>query len=254
MKVVVQALVRDNGPWLRDFVTMLESIRHARPNLELDVHVWENDSKDDSRAFLEKCEKITLHGQGTESDSGDPRTVRLARYRNRLKDAVDLRGTDYVLLIDSGIWFGIGAFKHMLHTLETNSDIGMVAPLAIVRENVPCTFYYDTFATITMGGQKCDQFINLFPCETMGKTNKHAIHCHCVHGQDPLSISPSRYFDVKSTFGGFVLLRPESFVNAEWSVESERDCEHWKFCEGVRDAGYRVVIDRNAKVLWSEWA
>ncbi len=252
MRIVVQTLVRDNGKWLRNFVTMVAAIENARPDIELDVHVWENDSKDDSRDFLEKNKSVTLHG-GPQPDPDRPRTVRLAGYRNGLKEAVDIRGADYVLMIDSGIWFGKKALEHMIETLEKHKDIAMVAPHAIVKDHAPCTFYYDTFATILMGGEKAEPFTNLFPCEA-AKSKKHARHCHYAKGDDPLLRWPNRYFDVMSTFGGFVLIRPDVFEGAKWAVNNERECEHWAFCKDIKDAGHRIVIDRNAKVLWSEWS
>lgn len=251
MKVVIQTLVRNNRSWLTNYVTMIAALEHKFPSATFDVHVWENDSTDGSREFLEKHQSITVHG-GPQSDKDAPRTIRLARYRNQLKQEVDISDADYVLMIDSGIWFGTLSFQNMLETLEKHKDIAMVIPHAVVKEGMPCSFFYDTFATITEKGRKCDQFTNLLPCENT-KTNKHVRHCHYAHGDKPIVFGPQRHINLQSGFGGFVLIRPGAFNSAMWSVNDESECEHWAFCKMVLDHG-RVVMDRNAKVIWSEWA
>jgi len=60
-----------------------------------------------------------------------------------------------------------------------------------------------------------------------------------------------RHIQFKSCFGGFVLLRPEAYKDAQWFVNEETDCEHWQFCADIRKHG-KIAMNRDANVIWTE--
>tara|TARA_R110002096_G_scaffold393812_3_gene588895 strand:+ start:8758 stop:9501 length:744 start_codon:yes stop_codon:yes gene_type:complete len=246
MKVLITTLVRNNEKWIPQFFTMVDRLRSDMPDITFDTYIYENDSTDGTKRLL--------RGEYHSVDMGHPedtgtRTQRLAFYRNAIKRKTSHRGYDYVLMVDSNITAGILAFKCLLETLETQADIAMACPHAMVKTSLPCEFYYDTFA------MRKGQFDSIFECTAPGG---HDRHCHKVTGFKPhhrSGLDSPRLVDFDTCFGGFVLIRGKFYDNDDiwWTlVDSPRDCEHWGFCQLIRKHGGRIVVDRHAKVLWSE--
>jgi hypothetical protein len=231
--ILVKVLVRDNAPWIPMLKTMLcrlEGLAH------FEVWFYENDSVDNTRHLL-------WGSVLSESNlmPGKTRTERLATYRNRLKDHAREVVSDFVLLIDSNVFFSKRSLETMLETMSLKPEVDMVVPHASVS---PCEFFYDTFATILEDGTRCGPFTSVVPCN--GK-HGHVRHCHRVTGASPIIAHNERYHKFKSCFGGFVLIRHEAYKKARWSVDGPDDCEHWNFCKGLN-----IVMDRESKVIWRE--
>ena len=247
MKILITTLVRNNEKWLPHFYTMIERLRSDIPDITFNTYIYENDSTDSTKKLLRGEYYSTDLGHSNDNHS---RTQRLAWYRNDLKKKTENRGNDYVLMVDSNMTFGTDAFKCLLKTLQTNKDIAMACPYAMVTTSLPCEFYYDTFA------MKKGQFDSIFEC-TLASDRRHDRHCHHTTGLNPHHLSgPSapRLVEVDTCFGGFVLLRSGFYDHDDiwWGVGTPRDCEHWMFCDSIRKHGGRIVIDRHAKVLWTE--
>lgn len=163
-----------------------------------------------------------------------------------------------MLLVDSNIEFTRETFLAMRETLDRRPDIAMVTPHGRARHGLPCDFHYDTYATIYRDGTHFGPFTNLFPCTS---TTHHVRHCHRADGEPPLQ-NMTRLIDLQSAFGGFVLVRPQAFREARWSVSCcpdgmprsskwAHDIEHWRFCDHIRSHG-RIVMDTRASVTWWE--
>lgn len=245
MKVLITTLVRNNEKWLPQFYTMVERLRSDIPDITFDTYIYENDSTDDTKKLLQG--EYFSADLGHPSDAGT-RTQRIAFYRNAIKRKTMGRGHKYVLMVDSNITWGTRAFKCLLETLETRPEFSMACPHAMVKTSLPCEFYYDTFA------MRKGQFDSIFECTSEAEC--HDRHCHRVTGFKPHhSRGSDRLIEFDTCFGGFVLLRDEFYNNQDiwWNlIDSPNDCEHWGFCQFIRKHGGRIVVDRHAKVLWSE--
>ena len=247
MKILITTLVRNNATWLPQFYTMVDRLKSDMPDITFDTYIYENDSTDDTKRLL-RGEHVSANlGHPVDSET---RTQRIAFYRNSMKRNTMKRGHDYILMVDSNMTWGGLAFKCLLETLENHEDISMACPNAMVKTSLPCEFYYDTFA------MRKGQFDSIFECTSTGKC--HDRHCHKVTGYKPHHSSgpdSPRLVDFDTCFGGFVLLRGKVYDNDDiwWTLmDGVRDCEHWGFCQLIRKHGGRIVVDRHAKVLWSE--
>lgn len=239
MRVLITTLVRDNERWVPQFYSMVDNLCRNFKHIHFDVFVYENDSVDSTKSLLKGDYFSTNFGHPKDMAS---RTKRLAFYRNDMKERIpDLGKYEYVLMIDSNITFGYMALAYMLETMISRDDVDMVIPNAMVRTSVPCEFYYDTFA------MKLGQFDSVMECGHEGA--KHDRHCHRITGSAPKFRKDGPDVEkVDYGFGGFVLVKRESFEKAKWAVEKETDCEHWAFCDQVGN----IVLDKRSKVLWSE--
>lgn len=243
MKFLATLLVQNNEQWLPMFKTMFEKIK---AKYDVDLWVYENNSKDNSKQLLYGDHIVS---ENLEELPKGSRTERIAFFRNRLKSQIPDGEYDYMLCIDSGLFFSLQTFETLLETLETNKDIVMVVPHTMVKTSIPCEFFYDTYATITMEGEKCGQFTSVIECNS--KSPYHDRHCHRVTKMKPIFSGDQRLCEVKASCGGFYMVRYEAYKNAWYKPKTPTDCDPWSFCEDVSAHG-KIVIDRDAKSLWSE--
>lgn len=245
-RVLITALVRDNEGWLPYFFGKVAMFKEHFQNFKFETFILENDSNDNSPEIIKS--NADFHAclkMGHPKDMGT-RTTRLAFYRNAMKKYIkDIDTYDYVLMVDSNIFFSVGAFYELYKTITTRDQCVMACPWAMVSTSVPCMFYYDTFA---MG---LGQFDSVMECTT--QKTAHDRHCHRVTGKEPqFKADGPNEIEVEKAFGGFVLVTKDVFKTCEWGVDTARDCEHWKFCKNVRKFG-KIYITKKSKVLWSEF-
>lgn len=247
IKILVTTLVRNNEQWLPIFYSEIEKLKKEFENkIEFSVFVYENDSTDSTKSLLKG--DFFRYNYGHPNDMVS-RTHRLSFYRNSAKVLSLNKKYDFVLMVDSNVLFSPDALKSLLDTMDTREDVAMACSHGLVQTSLPCHFFYDTFATITPDGQKCGQFTNVVECTYPGPY--HDRHCHRARGSAPLYDAGSELVELNSCFGGFVLIRNEVYMKCDWGITNPDDCEHWEFCSQVRKHG-KIVLDRGAKVLWSE--
>jgi hypothetical protein len=247
IKILITTLVRNNEQWLPIFYSEVDKLKEEFKNkIEFTIFIYENDSIDSTKSLLKG--DFFSHNYGHPGDMVS-RTRRLAFYRNNLKELSSSSEYDFVLMVDSNILFSPSALQSLLGTLDTREDVAMACSHGLVQTSLPCHFFYDTFATITPDGQKCGQFTNVVECAYPGPY--HDRHCHHAHGSPPLYGGATGLVELNSCFGGFVLIRNEVYMKCEWGITNPSDCEHWEFCSQVRKHG-KIVLDRGARVLWSE--
>jgi hypothetical protein len=142
----------------------------------------------------------------------------MSMYRNAMKDLCsDYGNSKYSILIDTGIDFDENTFGKMMDIAERNNDVAMITPYGVVKGT---NLYYDTYAY-------------------EGFTHKNKI--------DTLQ----EIVNVKSAFGGFVVIKTEALQQSHWDVIDENHSEHNYFCEMVRNKG-KIVVATRVKVEWTK--
>lgn len=252
MKILIKTLVRDNQRWIPFFKSMVDRLELKFQDITFDTWIFENDSIDYTKKLIRENFTNFFIEKFNHPMESMTRTRRLALYRNKFKENLEkiLENYDYVLLVDSNIFFSESSLTHMLETIK-DPTISMVCPHACVQTSLPCKFFYDTFATILSDGSRCSQMTNVVECTHHGST--HDRHCHKAHGNPPIHMQDEgRIIDFNSCFGGFVLIKREAYQQAKWGIDKHTDCEHWQFCADIRRHG-RIVMDREANVIWTEF-
>jgi len=255
MKILIQLLVQNNEKWISHLHSMITALG---TDIEFTTWIYENDSTDNTVKELNKNRNFwNLHIKSYGNKFNHMfRTQRIAHHRNQFKKFLSTKYDkfqefDYVIVMDSEIFFNKTTLEKMIETMTTTPDVHMVCPHGLVMQSLPCHFHYDTWATLTTDNQRCGQFTNILECTHQGA--KHDRHCHCVGGEPPLVKAASpRLAEFNSFFGGVALLRPRAYAESWWGADDDSQCDTWKFCEGVRKHG-KVVMDREAKVIWTEW-
>ena len=240
MKLTVISLFRDSEKFLDRVFKKLEAIEKS---YEVEYFFYENDSKDNTRSLIKEWIK-ERKGQFIYEDINTPsfghvtdkaRMDLMVQYRNKILNAAKPLDSDYTLLIDSDVDFPNHIAKDYLPYFNNkvagmnNKNVVMCTPN--IKQNINCVMgeprelsYYDSFALKDTKNNK-GMLLSSNPFwekedRTLWK-NKNPVKVH-------------------SAFGGVAMIKSEVLNKVEWATMG--GCEHWMFCEKVRDYGDIIVI------------
>tara|TARA_B100001094_G_scaffold254145_2_gene252802 strand:- start:1414 stop:2634 length:1221 start_codon:yes stop_codon:yes gene_type:complete len=148
------------------------------------------------------------------------RVKNMSMYRNNCKDlCTDWQDSPYSLLIDTNISFPITLFEYLLYEMKKIENCVMISPFAATKKGI----YYDTYAFQTITND------NTYP------TNVY----------EP--------FEVKSAFGGFVIIKTDILKKCRWKPLDKNHSEHNGLCEQVRKYGKIYVCHpSDQRTIWTE--
>lgn len=193
------------------------------------------------KCLIEKLD-INEYGVGGRFD-------RLGLLRNMLIK-MGLRGKhDYVLMVDSDVVFDEDLLLRLIESIEkTGSD---VMGCMVMIENFRTfgnDYYYDTLAYVGSDGNK---FVHYFPY-SLGNIDKVSKReclemrsvgtCYLVKG-DVYNLGDLSGFGVVKCYKE--VERGKKIV----IYDGRKKSEQIRWCDSVRDAGYKVMIDSGVKVL-----
>ena len=219
--------LRNNSNTLSSTFDSLELLETSYPHVTFCYYIFENDSTDDTP---EKIKHFMFQRQGRfscnllkmkqwESIKSIHRSTDMAVYRNSMKSlCTDWENSIYSVIVDSNVHFNVATIEGFIQELQDTS-IAMVTPFGHVN-HMP-RVYYDTYALLTFQDK---QRLPVFtPC----------------------------LYEVKSAFGGIVMLRTEALQHSRWAATPHAlYSEHVAFCSQVRQFG-QVVVLKNNKVEWN---
>ena len=154
------------------------------------------------------------------------RIVRLAQYREeQLKQILSI-DAQYLLMIDTEIFFNGSMIQRMIESLNTtNAD--RIAPFTVNKFG----FYHDTFAHIDIDGTYMKPTENSL--KTLRKRN--------IRNNPP--VNP---YEVKSAFGGLFLAKKEIlFTPGLTYITKEPACEHLVFNQTLLEVGCHLFLDNH---------
>ena len=200
---------------------------------------YENDSVDDTskilREWLDDRKGILftekLNHPKWESVPSISRTEAMAQYRNSCLYSLRDKKYDYLFIIDSDINYDKNLFKSMIYMMDDNKMYGMITPNT--QQNVSDKFdfnkstsYYDSWALKDLQGNKALTFAyNPF-----------------IVLSDRKKWDKSLPVNVASAFGGISLVRGELLQEKKLLWNGDLGCEHWYFCERIRDMDYLIIV------------
>ena len=196
--------------------TIQESFKHfaileTMYDLRWRYYIYENDSNDETSLMIQQFMDDKQGSWVSETQNAEKfghsrkfrRVKAMADYRNRCKALCqDWDNSEFSVLMDTDIHFNPLLFKY-LKSFMTNGVV-MTAPYAHSAKN---NSYYDTYAL-----------------ETIDKRSDYPHHVN-----EP--------FEVRSAFGGFVLIRTSVLRRCDWKAIDRYHSEHNAFCESVRKYG-----------------
>ena len=246
--VAILSLWRNSASYIERSLAQFEALEKELKEHQIGCvySFFENDSIDDtpqillswlrSRKGLLTSECIDAPKWG--SVASLDRVTYQARYRNlALAPLNNYYNYDYLLVVDSDVYWEPRLITEMVEKLETNRSWGMISPNTTqnVRDYVEDTdrpSYYDSWSLVDCFGQQCLTFAaNPF----LTKEDREA-----WDNGEPVSCN--------SAFGSIALVREDAINGeeyAEWAVID--GVEHWEFCRGVRANGYEVIADPDLK-------
>ena len=239
--IAVIALWRDSSQYLTASLRQLEKQEETLlSKYRFFYSFYENDSVDNTPQLLNKWIN-THYGVFLSEKRNDPkwksvpsirRTKLMAEYRNLAFKGLNKINFDYLFVLDTDIILEDKLISKMINILDLNPAIGMITPNTI--QNVPDAYhnesncsYYDSWALKDIEGNN-----------GLSYSSNPFLLC-----EDRDLWSSGLRVNVNSAFGGAALIRGNLFhkSNIRWS--GENGCEHWNFCEQIRDLGYLVTVD-----------
>lgn len=245
--IVVCALIRNGASWLSYLASALQEIGPLFASTPL---VLVEDGSDDASAGL-AAKLIDIHGGclvklGPDSErSRLPRTTRLGVLRRRaLAESLACNG-DWILFIDTDIYFSRNTLLALLSSAERQQRRGLFTAYTlgtrvlarlpgrlIVKSRGPReNHYFDTFAL------ELDHVTSQFPkCPFKG--------CRKC-GNDLIDPAAVTEIPARSAFGGMALIDRSVLAasGANWPEALPEDqCEHVLFCEELAAAGVPTFV------------
>ena len=240
MKLSVISLFRDSEKFLERLFNKLEAIEKE---YEVEYFFYENDSKDKTRQLIQEWME-DRKGQFIYEDINTPlfghvtdneRMHLMTQYRNRILNAAKPLKSDYTLIIDSDVDFPNHIAKDYLPYLNdsvsgmNNKNVVMCTPN--IKQNINCVMgepkelsYYDSYALKDTKGSKG----MLLSSNPFWEKKDRTLWKH----KNPVKVN--------SAFGGVAMIKSDVLNQVEWATKG--GCEHWMFCERVREHGDIIVI------------
>ena len=231
-KISVISLFRNSEKFLDRLFNRLETLEKK---YEMDFYFYENDSTDKTRERLTKWMK-GRKGQFIYEDINTPtfghvtdkaRMDLMARYRNTILEAARPLKSEYTLMIDSDVDFSNKIVRKYLPFFK--KDIVMCTPF--IKQNINCVMeeptelsYFDSFALKDKKGNK-GMLLSSNPF---------------WEKKDRDLWKAGNPVEVHSAFGGVAMIKSEVLNKVKWSTTG--GCEHWLFCEEVRNYGKILAI------------
>jgi len=191
-------------------------------------YIYENDSTDTTPIlikdfmddkngkYVSTIHKTSLFGHVQSLE----RVKNMSMYRNKCKRmCTNWTDSPYSLLIDTNISFPITLFEYLLCEMKKIENCVMIAPFAATKEGT----YYDTYAFQTITNE------NNYPKNVY----------------EP--------FEVKSAFGGFVIIKSNVLEKCNWKPLDKNHSEHNGLCEQVRKHGKIYVCHPSDQhTIWKD--
>jgi hypothetical protein len=253
--LAVLSLWRDSERYIERSLNQFEAMEEElqEQGIRVVYSFFENDSKDETpikllhwlkgRKGILQSERIDAPKWG--SVSSLDRVRYQARYRNMALEPLNTYyNFNYLLVVDSDVYWDPGLVLEMINRLEKNESWGMISPNTVqnVRDFVEDTerkSYFDSWSLKDLDDDQCLTFAAnpfLRPEDREAWNNNQPVSCN-------------------SAFGSIAMVKAEAMDcedGVEWAVID--GVEHWEFCAGIRSNGYEVIADPtiHAEVIHNE--
>ena len=210
--VLVSLLLRNNEKYIPYMLKIFQNLDKSN-DFFFKYLILTNDNEDNTLKLLEegRIENMTIINEKIKEEIKNLKwTLRIGYFREKLLKQIRKESFDYLLMIDSDIFFNLKIVEESIKRLEKN-DFEAVSTNTI-HGVYPFYFFYDDFAFLDYEEKKLKGFTklkflikNVYACNTL---------------------------EVKSAFGGFFLTKRDIFLkkNLTYLKNKKEDiCEHILF-------------------------
>ena len=194
------------------------------------------------------------------------RCEKIAIARNRLikfSKENNSKSVKWCLLIDTDVVFDYeNTVKQLLHAAKDNPDGVMFCANshAIFSYSKILNRHYDTFKKYIKYDSNRKKYINTLYYDTFALNyGEYFLNLDIINVLDK-EFQTNSVMEIKTGFGGVVLIKEDVLNSCEWSTNSEEAkkhrgykmygmCEHYAFCDKVRKYG-KIYIVKNSTALW----
>ncbi len=249
-------LCRNNEEYLKFLIPRLKMNENY-----YDVNFYylfiENGSKDETphvlREFMEDRNGLLVNpGNSTLLDKKS-RITRISELRNISKSLLQEIKFDWVVLLDSDIYFDLDFLLKLFELNPTKNYIGMLCSYGVAAKKditssswLTLNHYYDT-ATFLLD----EDYKSTWPhCNFL-----NCIECSSQH-KKAIDTNANNLLNVYSAFGGLALINEAIIRNPliSWKpiiINESPLNEHLNFCRSIHDVtDYKIAIALKSKVYW----
>lgn len=234
-KISVLSMFRDSEQYLSETFERLEALEQNTQGFSFEYFFYENDSTDNTVSILSEWmlskngfvqSEVLGRPKFSQSTSAD-RQFLMSDYRNRLLESCKPLDSAYSLLLDSDVSFSDSLINCYLQYFDDN--VAMTTPN--ILQNIKCKMfdsskdsYYDSWALI----------------DTDGRLSMTWSSNPFYGTADREKWDKGEAVTVNSAFGGCPLIRSKVLNEIRWDTQG--GCEHWHFCEMIRNHGSIIVV------------
>lgn len=211
--VTIMCILQDSESYLKYLDRTMSTIEEYYRNYRIQYRFYDNGSTDTTYRALEEF----MVGRNGNIERVNERDDNICEIMNKMKTNIE---TEYVVIMNKDVLFGMGELDKLLQTLE-DASIGMVSPFTTYSiENK--RYYYLSYLT-------CDSVpsYGIHPIIQRGKT----------------------LTDVQSAYGGFCVMYEKYMRDCKFSMCEDSKTFMDQFTEEYRMISQkRVVINNNVKM------
>lgn len=254
--ISVVIICKNNENWLHFVLNMFQLFVQTY-EVKFTFYFFENDSIDATpaliRGFLYEYNGLYINVGNSKLLNQLSRVERITHIRNISKDIMTNKCGDWMLLIDSDIYFDVDILEKLFRNNPTENKIGMLCAFGIAAKREGPNFdvwvtnnhYYDTAAFLAdVKSPSAWPYCQFEGCR------------ECEARRELKGICTSGTVDVHSAFGGLALIKKEIISNVEikWKSKSVNNSpfnEHIDFCELIQTLGkLKISVATDVPVLW----
>lgn len=214
--ILITSLLRNNERYIPYMLKMFSSLeKNCDYNFKYLIYTNDNDDKTSELLRNSKLKNLNLVEENLEEEIKKmERVERLYHLREKLFNLTMKEDFDCLLMIDSDIFFNPKIFEKTIHQLN-NSQFEAISTNTLSGKMYPFIFYYDHFSYVDKDGVTYfDKFFRNLKFMTIDTTFSEEVK------------------EVKSSFGGFFLVKKETLLRKDLSYLEKVDkkkCEHINF-------------------------
>jgi len=220
------------------FNKMVWEMENGLKEFDKEYIVVTEGNTDKTEEILRKNPKIKIIGDGIDEDLKTlPYFERLGFIRQKTLEYVRKKSFDFLILLDSDIFFNIFMIKKMISEMMEN-DLDVLTPNTLC---FPYPVHYDSFAYRSVGSKK-----------TFKK--KDVTHELPSYFDNSKRVGYNR--EVDSSFGGLALYKRDVIMNKNVSYlkyykKGEKVCEHVNLNKTIKEQGYKLYFSDNICPIWN---